>query len=314
MKSGKLLAIAIILISAAACSNGGVPSILPAVPDGVQGISMLGDTLYTSAASGEAAERFSTNLQESIAQLEANPGDPDALVWKGRWTAYLGEYRDAIDIYTEGIVKHPTDARFLRHRGHRLISIREFDLAIADYTQAVSLIEGTEDSVEPDGLPNSRNIPVSTLHNNIWYHLGLAYYLKNDMENALHAYQECLKASKNPDMVAASSHWLYMILRRLDRKEEAYNILEPITADMDIIENQAYHKLLLFYKGEMTEEQLTGGSLEDSSNAAVMYGLGNWYYYNGDPGKAEVIYKMILARNAWAGFGYIAAEADLSKM
>ena len=37
------------------------------------------------------------------------------------------------------------------------------------------MIAGKEDSIEPDGMPNPQNIPVSSLHTNIWYHLGLAY-------------------------------------------------------------------------------------------------------------------------------------------
>ena len=61
-----------------------------------------------------------------------------------------------------------------RHRGHRYVSIREFDRAIADLEYAATLIEGTEDEIEPDGMPNAMNIPVSSLHSNIWYHLGLA--------------------------------------------------------------------------------------------------------------------------------------------
>ena len=38
--------------------------------------------------------------------------------------------------YTEGIEKFPQDARFYRHRGHRYISIREFDRAIRDFEHA----------------------------------------------------------------------------------------------------------------------------------------------------------------------------------
>ncbi len=66
-----------------------------------------------------------------------------------------------------------------------MTGIREFDRAIQDFEKAATLIEGTEDKIEPDGLPNAQNIPVSTLHTNIWYHLGLAYYLQHDLENAL---------------------------------------------------------------------------------------------------------------------------------
>lgn len=31
---------------------------------------------------------------------------------------------------------------------------------------------------EPDGIPNALNPPLTLPHRNIWYHLGLAYYLK----------------------------------------------------------------------------------------------------------------------------------------
>ena len=304
-----------ILVLIFSCSQKDTePEILPDLPDGVQAISLLGDTLFTAQISDEAKGRYEKNLSEEEAKLESDPVNADALIWKGRWTAYMGKYREAIRIYTEGIEKHPDDARMYRHRGHRYISIREFSRAIEDFKHAVQLIEGTEDKIEPDGMPNARNIPVSTLHSNIWYHLGLAYYLQNDMENALTAYQNCRDVSNNPDNVISSSNWLYMILRRLGREEEARQVLEPINAEMDVIENMAYHRLLLFYKGELTIDDLTGGSFESSSNAAIGYGIGNRYYYNGKVDEAKRFFRQIVAGRGWASFGYIAAESDLSRI
>ncbi len=87
-----------------------------------------------------------------------------------------------------------------RHRGHRYITLREFDKAIADFNKAVELIEGTDDIVEPDGAPNAAGIPTSTLHTNIWYHLGLAHYLKGDFAAALLAYEGlpyCIKKQRH---------------------------------------------------------------------------------------------------------------------
>ena len=92
---------------------------------------------------------------------------------------------------------------------------RALELAI-DY--AAALIEGTDDEVEPDGLPNALGIPVSTLHSNIWYHLGLARYLKGDYEGAVQAYGRGLEVSRGPDNVVSTTHWLYMALRRLGRR------------------------------------------------------------------------------------------------
>ena len=201
-----------------------------------------------------------------------------------------------------------------RHRGHRHLSLRKFDNAITDLEEAARLIEGKPDEVEPDGIPNIRNTPVSSLQNNIWYHLGLAYYLKNEMDKALHAFSNCLEVSTNPDMQVATRHWLYMILKRLEENEEAEKILIPITEDLDVFENMAYHQLCLLYKGQIAEEKLiTQNQSVNYMNDAVAYGLGNWYYYNGNPEKAKEIYEKLLDLGSWAAFGYIAAEAELSR-
>ena len=112
-------------------------------------------------------------------------------------------------------------------------------------------------------------------------------------------------------MLVATSHWLYMILRLMESPEEAMKILEPIHKDMNIIENMAYHKLLLFYKGDLSEKEFAGNESLGSSEA-VQYGIANWYYYNGDREKAKSIFEALIETGNWAGFGFIAAEAHLS--
>jgi tetratricopeptide (TPR) repeat protein len=294
---------------------GDDPSAALSLPPGAQAISLLGDTLYAPELPPEVLADREAQLAEARADYEADPANADALIWYGRRTAYLGDYRTAIAIYSEGIEKHPTDPRLYRHRGHRYISVRRFDAAIADLERAASMIAGREDEIEPDGMPNARNIPTSTLHSNIWYHLGLAYYLKGDLDTALRAYRECLKVSRSPDMLVATSHWLYMTLRRLGREAEAALVLEPIHAELDIVENVSYQRLLLMYKGELTVDALldeaeTAGGLE---NATLGYGIGNWHAYNGRPKQADAIFRTILQGHQWAAFGYIAAEADVQR-
>ena len=275
----------------------------------IQGESLLGESLVQAEAPAEALEKME---EARLAHLAA-PNDADAMVWWGRRTAYTGDYLKAIDIYTEAIKRFPNDARFYRHRGHRYISIRQFDKAIADFNQAAELRQGMENQVEPDGMPNARNIPVSTLHGNIYYHLGLAHYLKNDLEQARDAYMKCLETSEMPDNVVSASHWLYMINRKLGDLEAANAVLEPINAEMDIIENMAYHKLCLFYKGEIVLDELVNGKYSDIMNDATWYGVGNWHLYNSEREKAKEIYEKILAGETWASFGYIAAEADYAR-
>ena len=159
----------------------------------------------------------------------------------GRRLAYLGRFREAIESFTEGIKKFPLDARFYRHRGHRYITLRRFDLAIDDLTKATKLIKDKPDEVEPDGLPNARKIPTSTLQSNIWYHLGLAQYLTGNYNEALRSYRRCLDVSENPDGLVAATHWIYMTLRRMNKERDAQEELEPISEGMDIIENTGYY-------------------------------------------------------------------------
>jgi tetratricopeptide (TPR) repeat protein len=283
--------------------------------DTLQGTSLFGDALISNQPDPVRDSSRIASYLEAEEKLKENPGDPDAYIWYGRRAAYLGDYLHAIDIFTDGIGKFPDDARFYRHRGHRYISIREFDKAIADLGKAADLIEGKPDVIEPDGVPNIRNTPVSSLNTNIWYHLGLAWYLKGEMQPALKAFQNCLDASTNPDMVVATSNWLYMINRRMGNMEQAIAVLEPVTADMDVFENMAYHNLLLFYKGILSEDELKSeGNEVEYMNDAVAYGLGNWYYYNGDTARAKQIFNNLLEHGVWAGFAVLSAEADLFRM
>ncbi|MGH7539363.1 MAG: tetratricopeptide repeat protein, partial [Gemmatimonadota bacterium] len=270
-----------------------------------QAVSLLGDTLYASALPPDALADRLARLAEARAAYEEDPDDPDAIIWLGRRLAYLGQYREAIDVYGEGIENHPEEPRLYRHRGHRLITTRRLDRAVEDLERAAALIEGTEDEVEPDGLPNARGIPTSTLHSNVWYHLGLARYLQGDFEGALEAYRRCLDVSRNPDMLVATANWLYMTLRRLGRDAEAARVLEPITADLDVIENDSYHRLLLLYRGDATPESLWEDESEALGNATVGYGVGNWHLYNGRTDEAEGAFRRVLETREWAAFGYL---------
>jgi tetratricopeptide (TPR) repeat protein len=263
----------------------------------------------------ETRREFEAKLTDARKAFENEP-TADNLIWVGRRTAYLGHYKQSIKIFTEGVEKFPDDARFLRHRGHRYITLRCFDLAIDDLKHAAKLTKGKPDQIEPDGLPNARNIPTSTLQSNIWYHLGLAHYLKADFKAALDDYREAIKVSTNPDMLVATTHWLYMTLRRLGRTKDANAAVAGIKPDLDVIENGDYDKLIRLYQGITKAEDLLkeiSSGTNSLSNASVGYGLGNWYLYNKKGADAENIFRQIVLGNQWASFGYIAAEAELTR-
>jgi tetratricopeptide (TPR) repeat protein len=295
------------------------------LPPGAEAISLLGRPLVPPAIPQTTREGHEQRLAAARAAWERTPADPDSIIWLGRRTAYLGRYRDAIAVYTKGIALLPLEPRLYRHRGHRYLTVRQLDRAIADLEQATRLVRGKPDEMEPDGLPNARGIPTSTLHSNIRYHLGLAYYLKGDFEKAIPPYREDIAAARrsgNNDMLVATSHWLYMALRRLGRDEEAAAVVAPITPGLEVIENGSYHRLLLLYKGQLPADSLLsdaarqrlaggaggGATVED---VTIGYGVGNWHWYNGRRDEARLLWRQISETSQWAAFGALAAEAEL---
>lgn len=287
-------------------------------------IPLLAFLLLVSVACApeEPASKDATleaNLAEAEANLAANPGDEMAIIWVGRRLAYLGRYQEAYDTFRGGLELHPDSYKLLRHAGHRSITLREFDRAVEELGRAAELMPEGPLETEPDGAPNALNIPLSSTQFNVWYHLALAHYLNGDFEAAVEAYERCMATSVNPDLLVATTDWMYMTLRRLGRHEEAAALLEPITADLKIIENDAYHRRLLMYKGELAPEELLDLRAVDDPDQALNiatqgYGVGNWYLVEGNEERAREIFEAILDGTSWAAFGTIAAEADLARI
>lgn len=296
------------LLAAGRLSSAQAPSARP------EATSLAGVPLVPPADLPNRA-KLEADLVQAEQDLAARPDDADAIIWVGRRQAYLWRYQDAIATFSKGIALHPANAKLYRHRAHRYITTRQFDRAIADFEKAASLIKGTPDEIEPDGAPNPAGKPRSTLQFNIWYHLGLSYYLTANYPKALDAYTECMNVSNNDDSIAATSDWLWMTLMRLDRKAEAAKVLERITPKMDILENGSYHRRLLMYKGlEKPEALLDPTNADDTTIATQGYGVGNYYYVTGDRPRAKAIFEKIVSGGGWNAFGYIAAEADLQRM
>lgn len=279
--------------------------------------SLMGVPLYPSRPDSATLVRLEADLERARAEAAARPNDPDALIWLGRRYGYLGRYRLAMLAFTEGIRRFPDDPRMYRHRGHRYITVRKFGDAIADLAKAGHLMAGRPDEIEPDGAPNARNIPIGSLHSNVWYHLALAHYLQGNWDSAVSVARRGIAVSSNPDRLVSQTHWLYMALRRAGLHREAADALEPVRDDFDIIENDSYYRLLKLYKSGVTLATMDStiyGGLANPSDLSLAYGLANWFLYNGDTARTVAAFEQIVNSTQWASFGYIAAEADLARI
>lgn len=323
MKPFQPIATVVVLVFCAACSpdrEAAAPVLAgePDPPAEATGAvtSLTGRVLPEPTLSDEFRATQEEHLDAARTRLETAPEDPESWIWVGRRVAYLGRYAEAIGVYSQAIERFPDEPRLYRHRGHRHLTTRRLDAAIDDLAHAARLVTGEPDQVEPDGLPNALGVPTSTLQSNIWYHLGLAHYLKGDFEPALAAYRKCLEVSKSPDMVTATSYWLYLTLRRLGEDGEAAAVLAGITPELEIIENHDYHRLLLSYRGLADADELYEEATADPTAVrfpTIAYGLGAHHLVEGRPERAGTFFEQAQESPAWAAFGYLAAEAELAR-
>lgn len=269
-------------------------------------------------SAGELAAR--TENSDHAAKLEAlrsayalDPDDRDLAVWIGRRLGYLGRYREAIEHYGEALAKWPDDPELLRHRGHRWITLRQFDCAIADLGRAKQRMANRPDAIEPDGLPNAVGVPRSSLQTNISYHLALAHYLRGDWPEAADEFARCHLLSGNDDMRVAAAYWWVLSLWRAGRVQAVGEVLAEIRPEMAVLENHDYHRLLLRFTGRNVAELPDPDAADSVASVTVLYGLSCLSEQVGDFARAKALRDRIVEGSSWAAFGSIAAEADVER-
>ncbi|UXP34131.1 tetratricopeptide repeat protein [Reichenbachiella agarivorans] len=276
--------------------------------------SLLGATLEIPTLDKWIKIKRENQLEDAYNDYLTYPDSLEVINWYGRRLSYLYQYNESIDVYTKGIEKFPESYELYRHRGHRYLTIRQIDKAIMDLEKAAFYIRNVPTIMEIDGIPNDRNIPRSSVQFNIWYHLGLAYYIQGNFDKAVSSYKKCIAIADNHDMLVSVTHWLYMTYRKIGNIDAAENLLLPIKKRMNVIENYQYHRLLLMYKGLLDCEDLYDiTSTDDTINQLTLgYGVGNWYYYNGKTDEALKVFNKMMGSPYWQAFGYLAAEMELA--
>lgn len=276
-----------------------------------EAMSLLGTRLYPRTDSGVVAR--------ADAALSQSPRDVARMIDAAATYASAWRFREAIELYTQALEIDSTDARLWRHRGHRHISVRQFDDAIADLERAFAL-----DSTSFD----------------IVYHLGLAHYLAGHWDRAAEVYRQCLaqaldeaqlareRAGSVPagyrsctanatdaDSRVAMTDWYYRTLRRSGRDDEAVALLASIDEGMDVEDNTSYHNALLFYRGLRSDSALMAFAESDSVRFSTAgYALANWRLVEGDTAGALPLLERIARGAHWPGFGVIAAEVELARL
>ena len=279
------------------------------LPPGAEAISFSGKPLYPRKPDSAVVRRSDSLL--TIVRSKPSLSEDD-YVEIGRLLLTENRYRDAMANYTIGISAYPESFKLYRNRGHRHINLRELDAAMEDLGMARDLMAGKPEAMEYGGDGK----PTATIQHQVWYHIGIYHYLKGDYSSCAEAFEKALAATREPNNIAGASDWLYNAYQRSGDKEKAEKVLEPFTLDYPIEDkNYPYFRRLLLFKKVITPEELIDPAMEPSTmsvqDMTKLYGLANFLAYNGEPEKANELYKKVLLTDQWLGFAYAGAELDV---
>ncbi len=263
---------------------------LGAVQTGVQAVQ------YRSAAGVEYRSLPDTEaITQAKAALAAEPRSVARFIDLGVAQSGARQFREAIATFTRGLEIEPNNALLLRWRGHRNLSVREFDQAFADLTRA----SGIDGSIY-----------------GIWYHLGIVQYVRGEFSAAAASFQRAQPIAPDPGELAGSTDWLWMSLNRAGRGAEAKAMLDRRPESrLGPIAN-AYTRRLQLYRGEVGPDAvITPADTDDVQVATLAYGLGNWHLIRGDRTQARAWFERSIGSSAgWPGFGFILSEVELQRI
>lgn len=224
--------------------------------------------------------------------VAADPRSVEKIIALGVAQSGARQFREAIATFTRGLAMSPDNAMLLRWRGHRYLSVREFDKAIADLDRA------------------ARND--STIYG-VWYHRGIVRFVRGDFNGAADDFARALPLAPDPGELAGSTDWRWMSLARAGRAADAQAFLDRRTDSLET--NVAYATRLRLYRGAIgPDEVVTRADSADVQLATLAFGLGNWYLVRGDSARARSWFERSVASGGWPGFGFILSEVELRRM
>jgi tetratricopeptide (TPR) repeat protein len=248
---------------------------------------------YRSAAGVEYRSLPETDaIKSARAALAADPKNVTRIIDLGVAQSGARQFREAIATFTRGLEIQPNNALLLRWRGHRYLSVREFDRAYDDLKRGTSL--------DP------------TIYG-LWYHLGVVQFARGDFTAAAASFAKAQPIAPDAAELAGSTDWLWMSLSRAGRGADAKAMLDR-RPDSKPVAN-AYTKRLQLYRGEIGPEAvLTSADTDDVQIATLAYGVGNWFLVRGDKAQARTWFERSIQSGGWPAFGFIVAEAELRRL
>lgn len=225
------------------------------------------------------------------AMLEEDSENPSLWLELAKELSKQMLYLESVQAVSTALTLDPFNWELLRYRAGKYLGLNRAEEAASELELASRLKSGSWD---------------------ILYHLGLSYYLCGRFEKASTVYKQCLEVTEKGDMnLVAIVNWLYLTLRRMDRREEAEKVLLLVDEKTSAGENQVYKDMVLSYKGIITEAEAMTFDNEEFKNVEFVtrgYGIAMQRYFKEDKAGCKELLRQICAVDEyWNAFGYIAA-------
>ncbi len=272
--------------------------------------TVFGTPLPPKTQTGRDANLREKQLKNAEERYKIAPQNINNAINYGRKLSNVGLYYESIRVFSEGLDQNPSSFRLLRHRGHRYITIRQFDLAIEDLQRAAFYSRPAKNEVEQDDLGKTSENALSNDKFNIYYYLGIAHYLKGNYDKSISSFKKCATYVDNNDLLVAVTHWFYLTYKKIGNEKAAADLLLPITRKTKVIQNSEYLNLIMVFKGIYEAETVLSYAENDdkSLNPTLAYGVANWYLFRGDIDKSTRIFDLILQNDSWELLEYISTE------
>jgi tetratricopeptide (TPR) repeat protein len=275
-----------------------------------QAYSFSGKPLYAAPPDPKTLAKSDSVISSIRSKHELTEED---FIDIGKQLVATARYKEAIENYSEGLKKFPNSFKLLRVRGHRYLTVRKLDLAGKDLLKAQELIKSLPDSWEVDATGKNTD----TYQHQIEYHLGVYYFLNASYKEAVEAFEKSLKEAHQGNEIVGTTDWLYNSYQRNGQKTEAEKLLTTITPDFKADKDQAYFRRILLYKGLIKPNELVDESVPPEKmnvqDVTKLYGLGNWYGYQGNKQKAKELYAKVIQSSSWPAFAFMASEKEMLK-
>ena len=270
--------------------------------------TLVGTPITEPGWSADTRARLEKDLEIARAVMEVAPERAGSHIWLGRRLGYLTRYGEAVDVFSKALEQFPDSYKLLRFRGRHLARNRQFERAINDYKRAAALVEGIQDSYEPDGIINARHQYLGSYRSNIHYYLGQTSWAEGDYQATLDG---MTRAAAEPlvqhdDRHVATGFWQYLALRKLGRDDEAQAVVDAIPADLELVENHDYYNGVRFFKGTLGEKELL-----PRAGLNAKFGIAMVHLLEGRTEKAEAMLQDLVAGSSQ---GYWPAEKELLQL